>query len=166
MEGESLERGRGGRRVLARGGRWCWTTGASVWKPPWERCWQRGGDVWPWHKGVPSHACPTRAPVGAQHCHQPGWRFSSQFLAHDSLPMHRPGLGSHPRVPRQEHRVHTKPHPKCKAKPGMSSDAPSTPSNSHKLPQHLLAAHPQPRTPTGHRQGHPGLPQSVWYTFT
>lgn len=67
--------------MLAREGRWCWTTGASVWKPPRERCWQRGGDIWPWHKGVPSHACPTRAPMGAQHCHQPGWRFSSQFLA-------------------------------------------------------------------------------------
>lgn len=44
-------------------------------------CWQRGGDVWPWHKGVPSHACPARAPVGAQRCHQPGWRFSSRSPA-------------------------------------------------------------------------------------
>lgn len=82
----------------------------------------------------------------------------------DSLPMHRRGLGSPP-VPRQERRVHTKPHPKCKAEPRPSSDAPSTSSKSHKLPQHLLAAHPRPRTPTGHRQGHPGLPQSVWYTL-
>lgn len=50
--------------MLVRGGRWCWTTGASVWKPPWERHWQRGGDVWPWHKGVPGHPSPSPALPG------------------------------------------------------------------------------------------------------
>lgn len=52
--------------MLVRGGRWCWTMGASVWKPPRERCWQRGGEFWPWHEGLPSHPSPSPALPGAR----------------------------------------------------------------------------------------------------
>lgn len=116
-----------------------------------------------------AHPCPAGAPVGAQCCHKPGWRFSSRSPAleafKDSLPMHRSGHGSPPNTTPGTTLLQAEPHPKCEAQPGLSSDAPSTSSNSHNLPQHLPAAHPWPRTPTGHRQGHPGLPQSVWRTY-
>lgn len=76
----------------------------------------------------------------------------------DSLPVHRPGVtpSTMPGVPGPHQ---TPPEMQSRAQAELRS--PSTSSKSHKLPQHLLAAHPRPRTPTGHRQGHPGLPQSV-----
>lgn len=156
--GGKLGKRRGGRTGLARGGRWCWTMGASVWKPPREKCWQWGGDVW--HKGVPA------IPALLGHLWVPsaatsqagGFPVDPQLWRHLKILYQctEPAMG-HPRAPHRERRLQAQPRP--------SSDAPSTSSNSHKLPQHLLAAHPWPRTPMGHTQGHPGLPQSGWCTY-
>lgn len=164
MEGKLGKRR--GRMGLARGGRWCWTMGASVWKPPREKCWQWGGDIW--HTGVPA------IPALLVHLWVPsaatsqagGFPVDPQLWRHLKILYQctDPAMG-HPRAPHQERWLQAKPHPKCEAHPRPSLDAPSTSSNSHKLPQHLLAAHPWPRTPMGHTQGHPGLPQSGWCTY-
>lgn len=147
---------------MVRGGRWCWTMGASVWKPPREGL-AAGRGVQPWH--IPALLGHLWVPSAAT-SQAGGFPVDPQLWRHLKILYQctDPAMG-HPRIPHQAPHC-SKPNHTQNVKPsGLSSDAPSTSSHSHNLPQHLPAAHPWPRTPTGHRQGHPGLPQSVWRTY-
>lgn len=122
---------------LVRRGRWCWTMGASVWKPPREKCWQRGGDVW--HKAVPA------IPALLGHLWVPsaatsqagGFPVDPQLWRHLKILYHctDPAMG-HPQYHTRS--AGSKPNPTQNVKPNpgqarMLPAHPPTPTNSHSI---------------------------------